>query len=343
MTADIRLIATDLDGTLIGSASELALYTAFRDRINDLRRTNDVVWAACTGRTLRSFRSFFRPMRMMGLVPDFVIIRHAYIYGMTMFGYMPHLLWNLHINYLLWLDRFAVKRAINEWLKTLIGGCWGITTVRRKKDRVRLRFDSAQSARVGADLLREKVRDYRQLRVFEYLGEVDVRPVPHTKGLAVTELARHLGIGSENILAIGNGHNDISMLEGDVAGLTGCPANSEAEVIEVVHRSDGHIASKRSLSGVMEILDAYMTGSVRSDLPDKWNHRLQRHNPESTRSLRDDDKPGNVAGLWLAIVVVYAVLVVFASFDLLPFSGIVMMPFSWLVSLILRVMGLFRG
>jgi len=208
---------------------------------------------------------------------------------------------------------------------------------------VRLRFDSTQSASVAADLLRERVRDYKHLRVFEYAREVDVRPVPHTKGLAVSELARRLGIGIENILAIGNGHNDISMLESDVARFTGCPANSEAEVIEVVHKSGGHIASKRSLSGVMEILDAYMTDSVRSDLPDKWKDSLQRHNPESMESLRDDGKSGNIAGFWLSIAVVYAVLVVFASFGLLPFSGIVMKPFIWLVSLILMVMGLFRG
>ena len=34
---DIRLIATDLDGTLIGSANEFPLYNTFRERVDQLK------------------------------------------------------------------------------------------------------------------------------------------------------------------------------------------------------------------------------------------------------------------------------------------------------------------
>ena len=54
---DIQLMATDLDGTLIGSVDEFPLYSSFRDRIMRLRRENDAVWAVCSGRTFRSFRA----------------------------------------------------------------------------------------------------------------------------------------------------------------------------------------------------------------------------------------------------------------------------------------------
>jgi hydroxymethylpyrimidine pyrophosphatase-like HAD family hydrolase len=37
---DIRLIATDLDGTLIGSVDEFPLYSQFRQRLHAYRREN---------------------------------------------------------------------------------------------------------------------------------------------------------------------------------------------------------------------------------------------------------------------------------------------------------------
>ena len=93
----IRLLTTDLDGTLIGGASEFPLYPTFREQLIELRRDHDTVWAICTGRSLPSFRHFFEPMRTMDIRPDFVIIRHAYIFSLTRAGYVPHILWNLRI------------------------------------------------------------------------------------------------------------------------------------------------------------------------------------------------------------------------------------------------------
>ena len=46
-----RMIATDLDGTLIGRSNEFGLYNAFREKINTLRREHDAVWVICTGRS----------------------------------------------------------------------------------------------------------------------------------------------------------------------------------------------------------------------------------------------------------------------------------------------------
>ena len=279
----------------------------------------------------------------MGSVPDFVIVRHAYIYGMTRFGYMPHLLWNLRIRYLLLMSDFTTRDAINEWEEQLSHFSTGVTTVKKRRDRLWLRFDSDEAAVVAADMLREKVRSYHHLRVFKYLKEVDVRSVPFTKGLAVSELARHLGINRDAILAIGNGHNDISMLDGGIAGLTGCPANSEPEVIEAVHRAGGHIAAGNSLAGVIEIMDAHMTDTVKSDLPATWESPTTASNDAPQRSHQHREKTSRKMNPWLIGMMVYVTLLAMASLNLLPLSRPIMKPFSILERLIeklvLAIMG----
>src|ERR1700736_1433738 len=46
------------------------------------------------------------------------------------------------------------------------------------------------------------------------------------KGAALAELARLIDIPRKNIFAAGDHHNDISMLNGEVAGMPACPANA---------------------------------------------------------------------------------------------------------------------
>jgi hypothetical protein len=237
-----------------------------------------------------------------------------------------------------------VHDAINEWHQIITGSSLGVSTIRRERNRLCMRFDTDEAARAAAAFLDEKVKPYRHLRVFKYFQEVDVRAVPFTKGLALSELAGHLHVVPENILAIGNGHNDISMLGGTVAKHCGCPANSEPEVIEVVNQAGGHIASKRSLSGVLEILDAVSSGTVRSELPPGWQPPALSPNPQSRRQRNRPKPVTRVARVnWFIGAMVYVVLVVFASFDLLPGGEIIMKPivlisrlFQFLLSLFYR-------
>lgn len=339
--AVIRMLATDLDGTLIGSANEFPLYNNFREKVQDLRRNNGTIWVACTGRSLTSFNEFFSPMRMMGIMPDFVIVNHAYIYSVSSFGCIPHLLWNLRIRYLIWASQLYVREAIDEWHEMITGVSLGVSTIRRKSDRLCLRFDTEESATVAANLLMEKAKPYRHLKVFRYLMEVDVRSVPFTKGLAVSELAHHLDILPSEILAIGNGHNDISMMDKNAAQLVGCPANSEHEVMEAVHSAGGHIAQKRSLGGVLEILDAFMTGAVCSDFPKDWVSPAQGNNPAPVKTGRKKRQKFSTLRVLLVLCVVYVVLVVFANFGLIPYvSGIIMKPYRLILALLEKIMTL---
>jgi HAD superfamily hydrolase (TIGR01484 family) len=334
---DIRLIVIDLDGTLLGNGNEFHLYNTFREKIQEFQIANNAAWVVCTGRPQSSFRHVFEPMRMIGVVPNFIIIRHAYIYGLTRFGYQPHFIWNLRIKRLVWMEQWKVSHVLEEWADMVFGNGRRAGSVRRTHSCLKMRFDKEETAKAAANVLEDKIKKYRNLRILRFLREVHIKVVPFTKGMAVSELSRRIGIGRENVLTIGDGHNDISMFDENVALYTGCPANAEPEVMQVIHVRNGHIAKGRSLAGVIEILDAHKSGNVCSDLPDGWKDPELRENPNHTHHKQHESHM--IRNIICLLAVLYVLLAVFANFRMLPGSvaGLLLWPIRLAVRLMVKI------
>src|SRR5207302_1342945 len=78
------------------------------------------------------------------------------------------------------------------------------------------------------------------------------------KGAALAELARLIDIPRQNIFAAGDHHNDISMLNGEVAAMPACPANAIEEVKVAVSDAGGYIAERQHGAGVHEALEHFL-------------------------------------------------------------------------------------
>lgn len=284
-------------------------------------------------------------MRVLGVEPKYLIIHHAFIYRRGKRGYWPHLLWNISIRFQMWSSALYLRGALTEWHHLVNRMTPGVTTLYHRRNRLCLRFRTEGEAEAAAGLLRQKASVFKHLRVFHYLQEVDIRTVPFTKGMAINELAARIEVRPSEILTIGNGLNDISMLDGTSSALTGCPANAEVDVMETVHRSAGHVATQRGLAGVIEIMDAFLAGTVNSALPEWWVPNRQQKNPNSSgrklnhpsRQQRRHPQSSRVA-LQLGLLVAYTVLVVLASFGVIPFSGFIMKPFMLVSKLVEKVL-----
>jgi hydroxymethylpyrimidine pyrophosphatase-like HAD family hydrolase len=97
--------------------------------------------------------------------------------------------------------------------------------------------------------------DYQRNTVYLRFCHVD-----YHKGAALAELARLLEVSRENIFASGDHHNDISMLDGRVAGMPSCPANAIEEVKSAVRAAGGYVAEKQHGAGVYEALMHFVNG-----------------------------------------------------------------------------------
>lgn len=340
---EIRLIATDLDGTLLGSSEDFPLLPRFHEKLNTYRRDYNAAWVVCTGRSLNSFRHMFAPLRMLGITPDYVIVRHAYIYSIRGTRYRPHRMWNLSTRYRLYLEPRQVRQTLQIWHQLVRQASGGFRILRQTSDRLWLRFQKENAALQAMQVLLPHQADCQHLRLFKYYKEIDIRFVPFTKGIALSELSRHLEVSPEQVLAIGNGHNDISMLDGTYAHATGCPGNADDSIKKVVHESGGHIARAATLPGVMEVLDAWREDCVDSRLPEGWQDPVmsQSPGPRYRSDAMDGRQTVKLRRVLLVLLIGYVVLLAFASQGMIPFvSGLIMRPFEMAISLLRYLPGM---
>ena len=81
------------------------------------------------------------------------------------------------------------------------------------------------------------------------------------KGAVLGELARLLDIPRQNIFAAGDHHNDISMLNGEVAAMPACPGNAIDDVKAAVRSAGGYVAAREHGAGVHEALEHFLNGT----------------------------------------------------------------------------------
>ncbi len=65
-----------------------------------------------------------------------------------------------------------------------------------------------------------------------------------------------MNIPSDRVIAIGDGINDITMLNGAVTKFVGCPANASPEVIQAVRNAGGIVSDAHEAAGALDIIQA---------------------------------------------------------------------------------------
>lgn len=335
----IRLIATDLDGTLVGPRDEHASYAPFLRLLNELKSKHGTVWSISTGRSIRSFRDVFVPMASSGLQPDFVIVKHAYIYGLSRLGYAPHFWWNLQTRHLIHSTRIRSRRALKHCHGQILKRFRHVRTTRCNPDRVSLRFRDPEAAGAAASLLRNSDDCPKHMRVFEYLLDLDMQLVPFTKGLALVELSKQLHIPEDNVLAVGDGLNDMSMLVPEVAAMTACPANAKPEVIELVHRHGGHISAFPIMEGTLDGIAAHSNETVSSSLPDDWEAIVTKQAAPRSSRRRSHTREISIRDTVILLAVIGALLIVLARFGILGghLSRLIMWPVRKAIQILVRL------
>ena len=262
----IRLLATDFDGTLLGRLEDLKHIPEFLKSVIAVRAEGGK-WVISTGRSLHRFRHVFEPFALAGLRSDFLIVEHAFVYSVTAFGYNPHVVWNMQTRFRQLHDRRKAAKFIRQWHKILAQASPRMETLHKTRSHVVMQFDSNENAASAEEVLRVQMSGYPHVYAIRQDDTIELQVAAFDKGLALAELVRHLGLSSPDVLAIGDGDNDICMMEGSVAGMTGCPANSGRAVMQAVQERQGHISKLASLAGVVDIIQAYQGGGVCSDVP----------------------------------------------------------------------------
>ena len=255
----IQLLSTDFDGTLVDHFAKPPVVPALFALLETLRKEG-ALWAINTGRTLSHIVEGLEEFRFP-IQPDFVVTTEREVFrrcgkGWEDFGDWNRRCFDAHE------ELYAVSRGL---LGRIVQYVESETTARVIFEDERpvglVGSSDEEMCRILEFIDRERSPHpefgYQQNTVYLRFCHSD-----YSKGSALGELARLTGITRGEICAIGDHYNDIPMLDGRYALLTGCPANAAGAVKEIVHKSGGHIAAGNCSAGVVEVIERFRVGPV---------------------------------------------------------------------------------
>ncbi|MFA4944850.1 MAG: HAD family hydrolase [Lentisphaeria bacterium] len=255
----IRLLATDFDGTLYDPLARLPAgnesFAQLRVLIHQFRFQHRLKWAVITGRHVESIPAVAGELLLHGLVPDFLVMEDAHIFVRHRHRYRPFWWWNLCL-------RFRRRRQLRSYRPR----------VRQLKAETERRhpgiedltagrlidywyaFNHEADASAVEEELRHEFDGNPDFFVFRWGLEVCLVPTAGTKGEAVKRLAATLKATPAEIATVGDGPNDISMLNGSCAAHVACVGNADAAVRDTVRRAGGLVSQEPTVFGVLEFL-----------------------------------------------------------------------------------------
>ncbi len=236
----IRLLSTDFDGTLIGHHPDARTARSLSEALTDLRRAG-AVWAVNTGRQLWFALEGLEQVHLPH-DPEFVLTSEKDIYRRVEEGSWEAFGdWNARTERQT-LDLFGRAAHVFEAIEKLAAAEDGIEVLYENGRFAGLMTaDSAMMDRT-AELVRRMAADvpdfsFNRNDVWMRFTHREIH-----KGSALGELSRLLGIPRGEVLAIGDHHNDIPMLDGSAAGMVACPSNAVREVQDIVLRNGGYVS-----------------------------------------------------------------------------------------------------
>ena len=269
------IIALDLDGTLLNSKKELS-----EGNLAALKKAADEGWeiVPTTGRFYGGMPEFIRELPFVHYA---ITINGAYVEDLREGQeiYMAEMPCAQAIDIMKYLDELPViydcymnnEAFMTESLKAMVDEIVEDARIRkmfyelrqpvadlkgflenRGQDVQKIQFFT-KDADLRLHLLEELPKVFENIAVSSSSPQnIEINQVKATKGLALTALAKYLGVDKSKTIAFGDGLNDISMLE--EAGIGIAMANGCKESHQVADYITGHCDEDGVAQGIEEFI-----------------------------------------------------------------------------------------
>ena len=247
------LLAFDFDGTLVDPDANSPVDPSFFELIESMRQSHHAFWGINTGRSLMQTVQGMADARFPYL-PDFLIAREREIYTPNQFGrWVPVTDWNApceKAHHKLFRKNRRLLKRIKKWVEAETAAVWGfqhgepdgiVASTASEMDEILQRLDQ--------EILKAPLLSYQRNGIYLRFSHRD-----YHKGSAMAEVGRLIGVGASQTFAIGDSHNDLDMLDLQVAAHLACPGNACDEVKLCIAQSGGVVAEGFASLGSIEAL-----------------------------------------------------------------------------------------
>ena len=284
----------------------------------------------CSGRTRQLFRQPYNTFVVYDLRPDFAVLANRNVYRTVGDRLVIDPWLSMRVILRSAQCRISLPRELKRIAKLVAGHFPHVRALHVRSQRLEIMVSDDTVAHDVAAFIREETINEPLILVDEDRAIIEAGISNLHKVLAVSEVQRALSIAPRETLVIGAGTHDGSLMNESVGHFAGCPANATPRTLRHVSRTQGHIARTACLAGAAECIQAHLTGEILSSPPSgsfdaqpslsTLKERVHQH------GVSDRSRVLEVGVLFVAGAIS---LLVLASFGLLPFSGVIMKPFSW--------------
>ena len=256
---DIKLVCLDFDGTIMCyDEPEGHLHPeviAMLDRLSE----RGIAWCTNSGRNAEDQSGILKRSVVHGLkhLPRALLCCESLIFEKSDGRYIPSEPWNSWVR--------VQMRDVQQTVQTMLKGELDAVVVRHaakvyvSDEALAFYVTDAdgRADRFHADV-KKLVTRIQNASLTRNGGWVAILPSATGKGNLLRKYASLSGYRPEEVLAIGDHWNDISMLDGSSVRHVGCPADAMPEVLETVRKAGGIVASAKGPSGTVEIIEHHL-------------------------------------------------------------------------------------
>lgn len=262
--SDIRLIATDFDGTIFAEFAQPPIPHALQELLAQLQKQG-VKWVINTGRDLSSLLEALGRAHVT-VHPDFLVLVEREIFRREHARYIGLTDWNArcqreHEELFARLRPHLAKLV--DWVASRYPNTTLYSDTYSPFCMIAGNHGDADAIQAHVETLRRQFPQLAFVRndVYARFSHADFN-----KGTALTEIARRLGLDAEAVFVAGDHLNDLPMLDLSRARWLGAPANAVAPVKAAVLAQGGKVSAAPHGEGTLEILQGFLqTTRTRSD------------------------------------------------------------------------------
>lgn len=253
------LLSFDFDGTLYNASRAGVVPTRLVKLIQELSQRN-FVWGVNTGRSLEFLKEGIQQAGF-SIQPDFIIAREREVYFLEEGLYREDRHWNqmmeqahdeIFSEYSSEIDKMksmVLEETKAQWISVPGDEAGIIATDLTEMDKILKMLDPIFKTCTALDYLHNTI--YLRLTHRDY-----------HKGTSLAYVAKTLSILSDSVFAMGDGENDLGMLDSEFAKKISCPANAAEVVKKQVRKHHGYVASEAEALGVIESLEYFYSNEL---------------------------------------------------------------------------------
>jgi HAD superfamily hydrolase (TIGR01484 family) len=254
-----RIISTDFDGTLYADFENPPVPQDLQILIGRLQKQG-VKWVINTGRDLSSLMETLGRAHL-SIRPDYLVVVEREVYVHEGSRYVPLEPWNSECGQT-HRELFSRVRADLPELFNWVNGRFKASVYSDPYSPFCLIAENNEDANVIEDFLirySERIPNLTLVRNDVYAR---FSHSAYSKGTALGEIARQLGIGSEQVLAAGDHLNDLPMLSLDHARWLIAPSNAIEVVKERVLQQGGYVSNEPHGYGVVRGIEYFLSAGA---------------------------------------------------------------------------------